>query len=100
MLKKLADNAGDPDSVPTLGKSPREGNSNLFQYSCLDNSMDRGVWRATVQGVAKSWTRLSMHILTSSLKERFSPPGKKSDLPCSPPKLKSPPRKHTQTQNQ
>ena len=59
MLKKLADNAGDPGSVPRLGKSPREGNSNLFQYSCLDNSMDRGVWWATVQGVAKSRTGLN-----------------------------------------
>ena len=42
MLKKLAANAGDLGSVPGLGKSPREGNSNPFQYSCLDNSMDRG----------------------------------------------------------
>ena len=39
--------------------SPGEGNGLLLQYSCLENSMDRGVWRAIVHGVAKSWTRLS-----------------------------------------
>ena len=37
----------------------REGNGNPFQYSCLENPMDGGAWRATVRGVAKSWTRLS-----------------------------------------
>ena len=37
----------------------REGPGNPFQYSCLENPMDRGAWRATVHGVAKSWTRLS-----------------------------------------
>ena len=36
-----------------------EGNGNPLQYSCLENSMDRGAWRATVHGAAKSWTRLS-----------------------------------------
>ena len=36
-----------------------EGNGNPFQYYCLENPMDRGAWRATVYGVAKSWTRLS-----------------------------------------
>ena len=41
--------------------SPREGNGNLLQYSCLKNPMDRGAWRATVQGAAKSGTRLSTH---------------------------------------
>ena len=39
-----------------LGRSPGEGNGNPLQYSCLENSMDRGAWRATVHGVAKSWT--------------------------------------------
>jgi len=41
---------------PWIGKSPREGNGNTLQYSCLKNSMDRGIWQETVHGVAKSWT--------------------------------------------
>ena len=41
-------------SIPGSGRSPGEGNSNPFQYSCLENPMDRGAWRATVPGVAKS----------------------------------------------
>ena len=36
-----------------------KANGNLFQYSCLENSMDRGGWQATLHGVAQSWTRLS-----------------------------------------
>ena len=42
-----------------FGKSPEEGNGNPLQYSCLENSMDRGVWWVTVHGVAKSQTQLS-----------------------------------------
>ena len=42
---------------PGLGRSPRGGHGNPLQYSCLENPMDRGVWRATVHGVAKSRTR-------------------------------------------
>ena len=41
-------NAGDAGSIPELERSPGEGNGNLPQYSCLENSMDRGAWRATV----------------------------------------------------
>ena len=52
-------NAGDPGSIPGLGRSPREGNGNPFQYSCLENPMDGGIWQATVHGVAQSRTRLS-----------------------------------------
>ena len=51
--------AGDVGSIPGLGSSPGEGNGNPLQYSCLENSMDREVWRATIHGVGKSWTRLS-----------------------------------------
>ena len=40
-------------------KSPKGGNGNLLQYSCLKNSMDRGAWQATVHGVIESWTRLN-----------------------------------------
>ena len=52
-------NAGDPGSVPGLGKSPGEGNGNPFQYSCLENSIDRGAWWAIVHGVAKNQTQLN-----------------------------------------
>ena len=54
--KESACNARDPGSILGLGKSPGEGNGNTLQYSCLGNSMDRGVWRAIVPGVAKSQT--------------------------------------------
>ena len=57
--KEPACNAGDRGSVPGLGKSPGEGNGNPLQYSYLENPMDRGAWWATVQGVAKSQTRLN-----------------------------------------
>ena len=52
-------NAGDLGSIPGSGRSPGKGNGNLLQYYCLENSMDRGVWKATVHGIAKSRTRLS-----------------------------------------
>ena len=48
--------SGDTGSIPRLGGSPGEGNGNPCQCSCLGNPMDRGAWRATVHGVAKSWT--------------------------------------------
>ena len=54
--KASANNAGDPGSNPGLGRSPGEGNSNPFQYSCLENPVDRGAWWAIVHGVTKSWT--------------------------------------------
>ena len=49
--KASACNAGDPGSIPWLGRSPGEGNGNPLQYSCLENFMDRGAWWATVHGV-------------------------------------------------
>ena len=54
--KESACNAGDPGSVPEWGRYPGEGNGNPLQYSCLENSMDRGTWWATVLGVEKSRT--------------------------------------------
>ena len=56
--KKSACNAGELSSTPGSGRSPRGGNGNPFQHSCLENPMDRGAWQATVHGVAKSQTWL------------------------------------------
>ena len=52
-------NVGDLGSISELGRSPGEGNGSPFQYSCLENSMDRGAWQAIVHAVAKSQTRLA-----------------------------------------
>ena len=57
--QESACNAGYTGLVPGLGRFPGEGNGNPLQYSCLENSMDRGAWWATVHGVAKSRTWLS-----------------------------------------
>ena len=54
--KESACNAGDPDSIPELGRSPGEGKGYPPQYSCLENPIDRGAWWATVHGVAESQT--------------------------------------------
>ena len=51
--KESACNAGDPSSVPGLGRSPGERNGYPLQHSCLENSMDRGVQQATVRGGCK-----------------------------------------------
>ena len=58
--KDSACNVGNPGLIPELGRSPGQGNGNPLQYSCLENSLDRGTWWATVvHGVTKSRTRLS-----------------------------------------
>ena len=54
--KESAYNVGDPGLIPGSGRSPGKGKGNPFQYSCLENSIDRGAWLATVHGVAKSQT--------------------------------------------
>ena len=59
VVKNLPVNVGDVSSVPGWGRCPGEGNGNPLQYSCLEHSMDRGAWRATVHRVAKSRTQLS-----------------------------------------
>ena len=58
-VKASACNTGDLGSIPGSGRSPREGNGNPFQYSCLENPMDGGAWWGTIHGVAKSQTRLT-----------------------------------------
>ena len=54
-MVESACNAGDLDLIPRLGRSSEEGNDNALLYSGLENFLDRGVWQATVHGVAKSW---------------------------------------------
>ena len=56
MVKNLPANSGDSSSSPGSGRSLREGNGNPFQYSCLENPMDRGAWQTIVHRVAKSQT--------------------------------------------
>ena len=57
--KESACDSGDVGSIPGSGRSPGEGNGNSLQYSCLENSMNRGAWQAIVHGVSKSWLQLS-----------------------------------------
>ena len=66
--KESTCNAGDEGLIPGSGRSPGGGHGNPLQYSCLENPMDRGAWRAAVHGVTKSQTRLkrlSTHARTS-----------------------------------
>ena len=59
LIKNSPANAGDLRDVgliPGSGRSPGGGHGNPLQYSCLENPMDRGAWRATVHGVTKNWT--------------------------------------------
>jgi len=61
VVRNLPAKAGDireAGSVSGSGRSPGGGNGNLLQYSCLENTMDRGVWWAIVHGVTQSWTQL------------------------------------------
>ena len=62
VVKNLPANAGgarDMGLIPGSGRSPKEGNGNLLQCSCLENSVHRGAWWATVHKVAKSQTQLN-----------------------------------------
>ena len=67
MVKNLPCNVGDLGLIPGSERSPGEGNGYLLQYSCLEKSMDRGDWPATVHGAAKSWT---VHRITELEKSR------------------------------
>ena len=57
--KESVCNVWDPSSIPGLGRTPGEGNGYPLQYSCLENSMDRGAWQATVHGLTKSQRQLN-----------------------------------------
>ena len=63
--KESTCNVGDLGSIPGLGRFPGEGIGYPLQYSCLENSMDRGAWQATVHGATKSQTQLSNFHLIS-----------------------------------
>ena len=68
VVKNLPTSSGDArdvGSIPGSGRFPGVGNGNPLQYFCLENSMVRGAWWATVQGVTKSWTQLSEHTQSS-----------------------------------
>ena len=71
-----AEDLEDMGSISGSGRSPGEGNGNPLQHSCLENSIDREAWWATVYGVygvTESWTQLSMsmHIMHSSFSKNF-----------------------------
>ena len=59
VVKNMPANAGDSGLILGLGRSPRKGNGNPLQYSCLGNPTDRGTWRATLHGVTKELGILS-----------------------------------------
>ena len=69
--KEYACNAEDLGSIPGLERSPGGRHGNPLQYSCLENSMDRGAWQATVHGVAKSQTQLSDFYFTKHISILF-----------------------------
>ena len=78
-MVKNACSAGDLNSIPGLGRSHGGGHGNPLRYSCLENPMDRGAWRATFHGVTKSQTRLSNHTCTlttavEKVREKAIPP--------------------------
>ena len=70
-VKASACDAGDPGSISGSGRSLGEGNGSPLQYSCLENPMDRGAWRATIHRVAKSQTRLSNFTYTHTHTHTF-----------------------------
>ena len=66
VVKNLPNDAEGCIILLGSGRSPGVGNSNSLQYSCLENSMERGAWQAKVNGVTKSWTQLSTAIKLKS----------------------------------
>ena len=70
--KESACNAGDLGLIPGSGRSPGEGHGNPLQYSCLETFMDRAVWQATVHGVAKSQTQLTLSSFFFPLTHSFT----------------------------
>ena len=81
--KASAHDVGDLGLIPGSGRSPREGNGNLLQYSCLENSMDGRAWWATVHGVAKSRTQLSDFTHLTRFKHVYRPGGSQHQVALS-----------------
>ena len=73
VVKNLPVNAGDSGLVPGSGRSSGGGNGSPLQYSCLENLIDKGAWWATVHGVAKNRTRLSICYTTLQSKQVYKP---------------------------
>ena len=67
-VEKCACKAGDPGLIPGLGRAPMEGNAYLFQYSCLENFMNRGAWQANSLWVAN---QVGLHWATNTLTSLF-----------------------------
>ena len=92
VVKNLPANAGDAGGsglIPGSGRSPGVGNGNPLWHSCLENAKDRGAWQATVYGVIKSQTQLSMHVIPISISRLFqfsfplrSPQSIEQSSPC------------------
>ena len=77
VVKNLPANAEDAKNaalIPGWERSPDTGNGNLLQYSCLENSLDRGAWWATAHGVTKSWTQLSTYMYAPRIYPAISVP--------------------------
>ena len=72
MVENVPAKARDMNLSPGSGRSPGEGNGNPLQYSCLGNPMDRGTWRATVHGAAKSQTGLRGYTTVNKIMYAFS----------------------------
>ena len=72
--KESACNAGDLGSIPESGRSPGEGKGYPLQYSCLENPMGEGAWRATVHGVAQSDMTEATYTFNTNHSDRCSPP--------------------------
>ena len=70
MVKNLPASVGDARDmglIPGSGRPPGGGNGNPLQYSCLENPTDRGVWQATIHGVARSLTEATYHTCTHAV---------------------------------
>ena len=71
VVKYLHANEGDVGMIPGWGRSPREGNGNLLQYSSLENPMDRGAWQATIHGVTKCQTQQFPHLYNGHIQSAY-----------------------------
>ena len=79
-LLGTAGDISDVGSIPGLGRSPGGGHGNRLQYSCLENSMDRGAWWAIVHGITKIWTWLKWLSTYTLLRENLRLLGKRLAL--------------------